>query len=41
MTWTLLISLLVKSSLVAGAGLLCARWLTRRPVERPLVISFR
>lgn len=34
MTWTLLVSLLVKSSLVAGAGLACARFLTRRPVER-------
>jgi beta-lactamase regulating signal transducer with metallopeptidase domain len=34
MTWTLLLSLLAKSSLVAGAGLLCARFLTRRPVER-------
>ncbi|USQ95074.1 M56 family metallopeptidase [Caulobacter sp. RL271] len=34
MTWTLLFSLLVKSSLVAGAGLVSARFLTRRPVER-------
>lgn len=34
MTWTLLAALLVKSSLVAGAGLACARFLTRRPVER-------
>jgi len=34
MTWTLLLSLLAKSSLVAGAGLACARFLTRRPVER-------
>jgi hypothetical protein len=34
MTWTLLVSLLVKSSLVSGAGLACARFLTRRPVER-------
>lgn len=34
MTWALLVSLLVKSSLVAGAGLACARFLTRRPVER-------
>jgi beta-lactamase regulating signal transducer with metallopeptidase domain len=34
MTWALLLSLLVKSSLVAGAGLACARFLTRRPVER-------
>lgn len=34
MTWTLLVSLLAKSSLVAGAGLLCARYLTRQPVER-------
>lgn len=34
MTWTLLISLLVKSSLVAGAGLACARFLTLRPVDR-------
>lgn len=34
MTWALLLSLLAKSSLVAGAGLACARFLTRRPVER-------
>ena len=34
MTWTLLISLLVKSSLVAGAGLAASRHLTQRPVER-------
>jgi beta-lactamase regulating signal transducer with metallopeptidase domain len=34
MTWTLLVSLLVKSSLVAGAGLACARFLTQRPVDR-------
>ncbi len=34
MTWILLISLLVKSSLVAGAGLICSRTMTRRPVER-------
>ncbi|MFZ0269829.1 M56 family metallopeptidase, partial [Caulobacter sp.] len=34
MTWALLLSLLVKSSLVAGAGLACARFLTRRPIER-------
>ncbi|MBO9543695.1 M56 family metallopeptidase [Caulobacter sp.] len=34
MTWILLISLLVKSSLVAGAGLICSRYMTRRPVER-------
>lgn len=34
MTWTLLISLLVKSSLVAGAGLAASRRLTQRPVER-------
>lgn len=34
MTWTLLISLLVKSSLVAGAGLAFSRHLTCRPVER-------
>jgi beta-lactamase regulating signal transducer with metallopeptidase domain len=33
-TWALLLSLLVKSSLVAGAGLACARFLTQRPVER-------
>ncbi|UAL09808.1 M56 family metallopeptidase [Caulobacter segnis] len=34
MTWTLLFSLLVKSSIVAGGGLAGARFLTRRPVER-------
>ena len=34
MTWTLLLSLLAKSSLVAGAGLACSRYMTRRPVER-------
>jgi beta-lactamase regulating signal transducer with metallopeptidase domain len=34
MTWTLLISLLVKSSLIAGAGLAASRHLTQRPVER-------
>lgn len=34
MTWTLLFSLLVKSSLVAGAGLAASRFLTRRAVER-------
>lgn len=34
MTWTLLISLLVKSSLIAGGGLALSRHLTRRPVER-------
>ena len=34
MTWALLVSLLAKSSLVAGAGLVCARRLTRDPVER-------
>lgn len=34
MTWTLLISLLVKSSLIAGAGLALSRHLTCRPVER-------
>lgn len=34
MTWILLISLLAKSSLVAGAGLACSRYMTRRPVER-------
>lgn len=34
MTWLLLLSLLAKSSLVAGAGMLCARHMTRRPVER-------
>ena len=30
MTWTLLLSLLVKSSVVAGAGLACARTLKTR-----------
>lgn len=34
MTWTLLISLLVKSSLIAGLGLAASRHLTQRPVER-------
>jgi beta-lactamase regulating signal transducer with metallopeptidase domain len=34
MTWLLLASLLVKSSLVAGAGLACARFLAQRPVDR-------
>ncbi|OYW29378.1 MAG: peptidase M56 [Caulobacter sp. 12-67-6] len=34
MTWALLLSLLVKSSLVAGAGLACARFLAQRPVDR-------
>jgi beta-lactamase regulating signal transducer with metallopeptidase domain len=34
MTWALLLSLLIKSSLVAGAGLACARFLAQRPVER-------
>lgn len=34
MTWTLLLSLLVKSSVVAGAGLACARFLAQRPVDR-------
>ena len=34
MTWTLLFSLLVKSSIVAGAGLACARFLAQRPTER-------
>lgn len=34
MTWTLLISLLVKSSLIAGGGLAASRHLTQRPVER-------
>ena len=34
MTWTLLISLLAKSSLVAGAGLAASRFLTRNPIER-------
>lgn len=34
MTWTLLLSLLVKSSFVAGAGLACARFLALRPVDR-------
>ena len=34
MTWTLLLSLLVKSSVVAGAGLACARFLTLRPIDR-------
>jgi beta-lactamase regulating signal transducer with metallopeptidase domain len=33
-TWTLLLSLLIKSSLVAGAGLACARFLAQRPVDR-------
>ncbi|ATC34392.1 peptidase M56 [Caulobacter vibrioides] len=34
MTWTLLISLLIKSSLIAGGGLAASRHLTQRPVER-------
>ena len=34
MTWTLLLSLLVKSSIIAGAGLACARFLALRPVDR-------
>lgn len=34
MTWTLLLSLLVKSSFIAGAGLACARFLALRPVDR-------
>lgn len=34
MTWTLLLSLLAKSSLIAGAGLACARFLAQRPVDR-------
>ena len=34
MTWTLLISLLIKSSLIAGVGLAASRHLTQRPVER-------
>ena len=34
MTWTLLLSLLVKSSVIAGAGLPCARFLAQRPADR-------
>lgn len=34
MTWILLISLLVKSSLVAAAGLACSHYMTRSPAER-------
>lgn len=34
MTWALLLSLLVKSSLIAGAGLVCSRLLAQRPVDR-------
>jgi hypothetical protein len=34
MTWTLLVALLVKSSLVAAAGLACARFLAQRAVDR-------
>ena len=34
MTWPLLLSLLFKSSLVAGAGLVCARFLAQRPADR-------
>lgn len=34
MTAGLLLSLLIKSSLVAGAGLACARFLAQRPVDR-------
>jgi len=33
-TWMLLLSLLVKSSLIAAGGLACARFLAQRPVER-------
>jgi beta-lactamase regulating signal transducer with metallopeptidase domain len=33
-TWVLLVSLLIKSSLIAGAGLACARFLAQRPVDR-------
>jgi hypothetical protein len=33
-TWVLVASLLAKSSLVAGAGLACARFLTQRAVDR-------
>ena len=34
MTWTLLLTLLVKSSLIAGAGLFLAPVLSRRPADR-------
>jgi beta-lactamase regulating signal transducer with metallopeptidase domain len=34
MTWVLLLSLLIKSSVVAGAGLACARFMAQRPVDR-------
>jgi beta-lactamase regulating signal transducer with metallopeptidase domain len=34
MTWVLLLSLLIKSSVVAGAGLACARFLAQRSVDR-------
>lgn len=34
MTWALVASLLIKSSLVAGAGLACARFLTQRAIDR-------
>ncbi|HEY1225292.1 MAG TPA: M56 family metallopeptidase, partial [Brevundimonas sp.] len=34
MTWTLILALLVKSSLIAGAGLLLAPTLSRRPADR-------
>lgn len=34
MTWPLLLSLLIKSSLIAGAGLVCARFLAQRPADR-------
>jgi beta-lactamase regulating signal transducer with metallopeptidase domain len=34
MTWTLIAALLVKSSLIAGAGLACARLVAQRSVDR-------
>jgi beta-lactamase regulating signal transducer with metallopeptidase domain len=34
MTWILLLSLLIKSSVVAGAGLACARFMAQRSVDR-------
>jgi beta-lactamase regulating signal transducer with metallopeptidase domain len=34
MTWVLLLSLLIKSSVVAGAGLACARFAAQRSVDR-------
>jgi beta-lactamase regulating signal transducer with metallopeptidase domain len=34
MTWILLLSLLIKSSVVAGAGLACARFAAQRSVDR-------